>query len=375
MVNRNNADNMQRDSEINEFDAAGRALHRGLSFALYRGADTPGIIFLCSSTDEKRPPLSQRRFLLSPWNTRYSEAIVIDDRMTAAEVLNAPLTGSPEISEPLNSSTDYSQYIRNVSGLVAELQTTGGKTVISRTIATPVENLTEEAISQIVREFFEDNPHAHCAFFGTSTIGYWLVATPEILIDARPELNMFTTMSLAGTRPAHQDSLLPWDEKNRQEQAIVTDFITDTLHDMQIRVTAYPPVTLRANAVEHICTHICGELQSDDDIPRIIDALNPTPAVCGFPRDISLRRIADIEEHTRRMYGGWFAFDRGDRCGLTAMVVLRCTQLSQHRLCIYAGGGITGMSDPDKEWQETMLKSSALVSLFRLDKCMQAAEQ
>jgi isochorismate synthase len=43
-------------------------------------------------------------------------------------------------------------------------------------------------------------------------------------------------------------------------------------------------------------------------------------------------------------------------------VNLRCAKIFKNNIIAFAGGGITIMSNPEKEWQETELKSQAILN-------------
>ena len=49
---------------------------------------------------------------------------------------------------------------------------------------------------------------------------------------------------------------------------------------------------------------------------------------------------------------------------IRAFVNLRCVHFDQKHYCVFGGGGITPMSDPDDEFAETTAKTSALVGII-----------
>ena len=96
---------------------------------------------------------------------------------------------------------------------------------------------------------------------------------------------------------------------------------------------------------------------------QVLDRLSPTPAVAGLPRDISLGRISAIEYFKRNCYSGYIAVIQGD--SVSAWVNLRCLQFTaDSRYCIYAGGGITALSNPECEWEETGAKINSILSVL-----------
>ena len=41
---------------------------------------------------------------------------------------------------------------------------------------------------------------------------------------------------------------------------------------------------------------------------------------------------------------------------------LRCAKIYKNQVIAFAGGGITALSSPEKEWRETELKSQAILN-------------
>ncbi|MDE5793725.1 MAG: chorismate-binding protein, partial [Muribaculaceae bacterium] len=82
---------------------------------------------------------------------------------------------------------------------------------------------------------------------------------------------------------------------------------------------------------------------------------------CGSDRSFSLDIIRKHEKFPREMYGGFCG--PNDIEGVTAFFVnLRSAKVSKDAVGVYAGGGITPLSSPAKEWQETELKSKTIIN-------------
>ncbi len=114
-------------------------------------------------------------------------------------------------------------------------------------------------------------------------------------------------------------------------------------------------------AIEHLCAHISCQAPAAM-LPQIIDALNPTPALCGYPLGDAVSDIALYERHRRHLYGGYIAVR--DSKGYHAYVNLRCVHFDSRRFCIYGGGGIVTASVPAEEYAETEAKTSFLRQLL-----------
>lgn len=274
------------------------------------------------------------------------------------DFITVPWRGGPDDQHfsPLpQPSTDLVDYRREVQLLAWDHRRRGGKTVISRVF----DVRARIDIPEVARQYFDRNPNAMCALFNTPNVGCWLVASPEILVSVHND--DLQTMALAGTRPV--GTVGEWDEKNKNEQQLVSDFIKDVFDRMGIPYISDDPVTLQADGVEHICTRFDARLPRRLSARQVADALNPTPALCGTPRHTAMFEISVGEKHRRQMYGGYFAVQTPDR--FDAYVMVRCARLWADGANVFAGGGITASSDPDAEWHEAEMKAAPLLKLIK----------
>ena len=295
---------------------------------------------------------SERRFIISPWLGRFERALTICDETGATDILKLSPEIMPDGLVPYGKSTGHDRYIERLSLLIERLKNRGGKTVFSRTICGDMSGVN---IERLIINQFESYPLTFRYLYFTPQTGAWLGTSPEILIDYDCDTQRFMTMSLAGTRPWNETT--PWDEKTVEEQNIVTRYIGDELKECGVdyivrRMDDYvfPPV-------KHICDIFTGTL-TVDQLPGIINRLNPTPALGGFPLDNAIEEINRFELHPRRCYGGFIALSNSHN--FKAYVNLRCINFSSSRYCIYTGGGITSASNPEAEWIETENKTELL---------------
>ncbi len=208
-------------------------------------------------------------------------------------------------------------------------------------------------------------PSAFVYAFSTPKSGCWIGASPELLLETSG--NGISTMSLAGTRPAGTQN--DWDEKNIEEQRIVTEYILHTLQSHGFEAVAERTYPKEAGSVEHICTPIVANtstLLSCSRLQSLLTDLSPTPALCGRPKDIALATIREGEHFDRGFYGGFCGQFRASN-DFNFYVNLRCSQVEAAKYALYVGGGITLKSIPYEEWEETEMKASTLKSCLILD--------
>lgn len=221
-------------------------------------------------------------------------------------------------------------------------------------------------------------PRMFVVLVSTPQSGTWLAATPEILLEGGN--GQWRTIALAGTmqldagqmafdnppseKAAVDDSGILWSTKNIKEQRYVATYIAELLKRFASGSLEEGPRTVRAGNVVHLRSDFTFALDDAAHIGHLLDALHPTPAVCGLPKDSTCRCIV-AEEHTdRRYYSGFM----GPLChnGMTHLyVTLRCMQIvDKHHYRLYAGGGLLKDSVEDMEWHETEAKMETMLRLL-----------
>ena len=183
-------------------------------------------------------------------------------------------------------------------------------------------------------------------------------------------------MALAGTMKLCGDMLdfdtpgahtsaddIVWSEKNRFEQRYVADYIAESVGRLSADVASSAPYTARAGDLVHLRTDFRFTLADGRVIGRVIDALHPTPAVCGMPKQQTFDFIMDNEQMPRDYYSG-FAGPMGIDGQTSLFVALRCMRIAGRSLSLYAGGGLLADSREEDEWNETEAKMETMKKLF-----------
>ncbi len=222
----------------------------------------------------------------------------------------------------------------------------------SMTADTPADTL------QMFAAACEANPNCFVALFNTAPTGMWITATPEILLERTG--GEFHTMALAGTVPLSGDTeRCKWSDKNRAEQRYVADYIRNVIKGCADSIAEDGPYTFPSGNIAHLRTdfrfHTKGGISPGD----IIQSLHPTPAVCGFPKELCRQFILDNESNEREYYSGFCGpVTRGGDIHL--YVTLRCMKINGNAFTLYAGGGILPDSRMEEEWNETVCKMQAM---------------
>ncbi|MEO8240387.1 MAG: chorismate-binding protein [Flavobacterium sp.] len=200
-------------------------------------------------------------------------------------------------------------------------------------------------------------------------IGLWMGATPEQLLKASG--NIFETTALAGTQKAISEAEILWQQKEKDEQQYVTDFIIKRLREVATSVVITEPYSIKAGSIWHIKTDISGVLKDNSTLEEVIDTLNPTPAVCGLPKKKAKAFILENENYDRTFYTGFLGELNSSFANKSVssdlFVNLRSMQIQENKAILYMGCGITKESIPEKEWEESVNKSMTMKRVLNIE--------
>jgi len=191
---------------------------------------------------------------------------------------------------------------------------------------------------------------------GRSFVG----ASPELLahVSRGPEGRWVATDALAGTAPLDEPAARLLDSpKDRREHAYVVEAIRAALEPLCVPGTLdipTTPVVATLPHLRHLRTPVRGLLRGGVPARAVVEALHPTPAVCGAPRGAAWAWLEAHEGFDRGLYAGPVGIDEGET-GLW-VVGLRCGELDVSAARLYAGVGLVAGSDPARELAETHLK-------------------
>lgn len=237
------------------------------------------------------------------------------------------------------------------------------KAVLSRIRV--IEGAYHAIVPRLFQAICRRHPNAFVYLFKNDN-QFWLGASPEPLMRLRE--GRISTVSLAGTRPyaeKHMD-VNRWTVKEVLEQEYVTRYIHDVLHAFGIRdYRVSSPYVKRAGNLVHLRTDFSlGFDKINGRLWELVEALHPTPAVAGQPKDDAISYIKELEPHDREYYTGFLGPVTHDE-EIDLFVNLRCMKIAPDYLSLYIGGGITLDSDPSDEWDETTWKAESLLKIMR----------
>ena len=218
------------------------------------------------------------------------------------------------------------------------------------------------------------NPSGYAAYIDAG--GFQIVsASPEMLITVHEGL--IRTKPIKGTRPRIDDSHpeasalnaghfndLLASEKEQAELNMIIDLERNDVAKICKPGTrrVVQPRTIEAYAtVYHGVATIAGELREDVTFNDILKAMFPGGSITGAPKIRAMEIIEEFEPTARGVYTGAIGFIGLD--GVVCLnIAIRTIIITGGRAFVQSGGGIVADSDPQAEWEETIVKARALLA-------------
>ena len=224
-------------------------------------------------------------------------------------------------------------------------------------------DLIDYDLETVFKKLIYNYPSAFNYCFYHPKIGIWFGATPEQFLKLNQK--SLQTVALAGTQVEGVSDKINWNEKEKVEQQLVTDFITSGLVGKVDKLVVSSPYSVKAGNLWHIKTDLTATIKSKKAIGEIILALHPTAAVCGLSKEAAKAFIMENEKYDREYYSGFLvelnidlATFRTEQSDL--FVNLRCMKIKGKVAELFVGCGITAASIPGDEFLETVNKSMTI---------------
>ena len=194
-------------------------------------------------------------------------------------------------------------------------------------------------------------------------------ASPEILVRLRN--NKVTIRPIAGTRPRgknlsednfYKKDLLS-DKKEISEHLMLLDLGRNDIGKISkintVKVTEQFKIE-KYSHVMHIVSNVTGEFDKKRSKYDTLMAGFPAGTVSGAPKIRAMEIIDELEKNKRKIYAGGIGYfsANGD---FDTCIALRTALAKNGKYYVQAGAGIVADSIPEKEFQETVNKSKALI--------------
>ena len=281
------------------------------------------------------------------------------DETEALKLINLDSNFTSVSFEPGQISTE--QYLLNVEkGLEVIASGQIEKVVLARDISASVSTdfNINPALRKLEKKFDSCYIYSIAGMFG---------ASPELLVKVSH--SEFSARVLAGTAGRGTDpgvdqaigAALIESPKNRAEHKFAIDSLVASLSEFTKEITVdAEPFSIALPNLWHLASDVKAMLSSESTSLQVVNALHPSAAVAGTPRDKALEVIEEIENVDRGRYAGPVGWLGADGDGVWA-IALRGAQLTEGKLTAFAGCGIVAGSDAQAELDEAILKFKPIV--------------
>lgn len=187
--------------------------------------------------------------------------------------------------------------------------------------------------------------------------------------------NKVVTSPMKGTRPRgtrEKDDLLLKQQllksaKDKAELVMIVDLERNDLG----RVCKYGSIRVKAlreleryKTVYQTTSTIEGELRENKDAVDLLEACFPGGSITGCPKIRAMEIINELEPDRRDAYTGSLGYI-SFHGGMDFNILIRTILKKQNRIYFGAGGGIVADSEPETEYDETLVKARAMIEASR----------
>jgi len=210
---------------------------------------------------------------------------------------------------------------------------------------------------------------------------YHLKQDSKTIIGASPEMlvritdDKVETFPIAGTRKitdneeknkALSDELIH-DEKELAEHTMLVDLGRNDIGRVCKYGTVHPESLMqikRFSHVQHIVSHVVGNLDSKNDMFDAFQAVFPAGTVSGAPKVRAMQIIDELENEERGPYAGAVGYFSYNGCCDFA-IAIRSIFIENNKGFVQSGAGIVSDSVAENEFKETEHKAGAMLQALK----------
>jgi para-aminobenzoate synthetase len=284
-----------------------------------------------------------------------------------ALTLSGPAMTDPAVSMNVELRHDRDAYLKRIDECLDEINAGESYEICLTnmvTVHTPIDVLPTFAHLRRVSPV----PFGALLDFGDVAV---LSASPErfLSIDGHGAVE---AKPIKGTRPRGGDAAedralreeLRDNPKDRSENLMIVDLLRNDLNTVCSVGSVHVPKLFDVEtyaAVHQLVSTIRGTLAPGRSAVDCIRAAFPGGSMTGAPKVRTMEIIDRLEQGPRGVYSGalgWFSLSGASDLS----IVIRTLVVDEGRVTFGVGGAIVALSDPDGEFEETVVKSRAMMT-------------
>ena len=304
----------------------------------------------------------------APWLRRTA------DRLTRLE----PAASSPT-PQPITAQPDavtmrhrcHPQMYRELIGRCLDLIRAGETYEVCLTNTVTVEGTVDPVHAFRRMRKINPAPFASLLEFDDASV---ISASPEGFLRITPD-RIAESKPIKGTRPrgctADEDDALRrgllTSEKERAENLMIVDLVRNDLTRVCMPGSVHVPTLFGVEtyaSVHQLVSTVRGTLRPGADAVDAVRALFPGGSMTGAPKVRTMAILDRLEGSARGVYSGAIGyFSLSGTADLS--IAIRTIVSTGGRAEFGVGGAITALSDPEAEYQETLVKAAALHTVLQ----------
>jgi para-aminobenzoate synthetase component 1 len=155
--------------------------------------------------------------------------------------------------------------------------------------------------------------------------------------------------------------------KNKAEHLMIVDLVRNDLHRVALKGSVHVNPLFEVQSfrtVHQLVSKVHAQIAPNYSSFDAIRHSFPMGSMTGAPKIAAMHAIERYESYKRGIYSGAIGY-LSPNDDFDFNVVIRTAIIQGDQLYYPVGGAITSDSDPESEWQETLLKAAALERGFR----------
>ncbi|KAK2882374.1 hypothetical protein FQN49_000429 [Arthroderma sp. PD_2] len=272
-------------------------------------------------------------------------------------------TSVPDCYLPVDLKADGTEYQSRVERAISDIKNDKYiKAIPSRMVSLP------GRVDMLATLFHGRRANTPARTFAFNHIGKQATGfSPEVLLSIN-DRTVFTE-ALAGTQLSNEADMEPTRNKLLNDPKEVTEHciaikgsirrLSHVCSPDSIAVKDFMSIMPRGNVL-HLFSHVTGALSPGKDGWDALPGLVANITVPGLPNQGNMEAIQTFEPYPRDLYCGAVLMLDNDANFFEATLVLRTVFQDQDRQWLQAGAGVTGLSNPEREFTETCEKLGSI---------------